>query len=285
MCAPASRGIEMGSTQHRSASLHLATIVTTGVAIAFSTALIFTTGDLLTLWPLYVLPIVVAALAYHVAGAIVVSAISAALLSLMLYSIEADLAALPELVVGMTAFTVSGLVIGWQAQRSLRHSRSLEEASILDQLTGRLKREHLEYRLAEEVRRAERYTLTTSFAIVRVDCFEEFKDQFGRYKAEIMLEHLGEVIDVNVRDTDIVGRYDATSFGLILPYTDREGAMTAARHVSEKVRETEFEGDALEPTAHCTVSIGVATFPDDGASKAALMLAAEEGLTQEEGNA
>lgn len=266
----------MERTQHRSARLHLTTIIVVAAALVFATALIFTTGELLTLWPLYVVPIVIAALSYHLAGAIIVSALSTALLSFMLYAIERDVSALPELIVGMTAFTVSGLVIGWQAQRSMRHSQALEEMSITDPLTGLFKREHLELRLAEELRRGERYGSLTSFILVSVDCFDEFKEQFGRYKADVMLEHLGEVILLNIRDTDIVGRYDETSFGVVLPCAPAEGARSCAQRIAAVVRETEFEGDVLEPSTRCTVRVGVATYPDDVSTMSALMCTAEQ---------
>ncbi len=273
----------MGHTRKKSTGIHLTTIVLIAITTVFATVLIAVTGELTTLWPLYVVPIVIAALSYHVPGAVLVSALSTALIAFMLYSVERDISALPELVVGMGAFTISGIVIGTQAYRSLRHREALEEASIHDPLTGLLKREHLDHRLNEEVRRAERYQFQTAVILVKVDCFDEFREQFGRYKADVMLEHLGEVLDVNTRDTDILGRFGTTSFGVILPYTDYEGATATAEHLEQAVAQTEFEGDVLEPATHCTVTTAVAVYPENGGTAVAILTVATERLGEDAG--
>ncbi|MDF1542201.1 MAG: GGDEF domain-containing protein [Anaerosomatales bacterium] len=268
----------MPETERRPTSLHLAALVLVGITGVFATVLILMTGELLTLWPLYVVPIVIAALAYHVAGAILVSAISVALVAFTLYGTGLDPAALPELAIGMAAFTISAIVIGLQAQRSTRHGYLLEETSILDPLTGVYKRAHFERRLAEEIRRSERYGLRCSVVLVQVDCFDAFKELFGHYKAEMLLEHLGDVIRVSIRDHDIVGRYGPISFGILLPFAGPEGASSVADRLRAIVDETEFEGDVLEPVTRCVIRSGQATYPDDACERKGLLDIAEQRL-------
>ncbi|MBW6468160.1 MAG: GGDEF domain-containing protein [Anaerosomatales bacterium] len=268
----------MPGTERRPTSLHLAALVLAGITGVFATVLILMTGELLTLWPLYVVPIVIAALTYHVAGAVVVSAISIALVAFVLYGTGLDTSVLPELAIGMAAFTISGIVIGVQAHRSSRHRYLLEETSIFDPLTGVYKRAHLERRLREEMRRAERLDARCSVVLVKVECFDDFKERFGHYKGEMLLEHLADVVRVSVRDHDVVARHGPVSFGVLLPFAGPDEAHSVAERLAAIVEDTEFEGDVLEPVTRCSVRCARATYPDDACEHRGLLAAAEQRL-------
>ncbi len=264
----------------KSPGVDLARLILVVVAGAFITAMIVTTGDLDILWPLYLVPIVIAALAFNIAGALLAAAIATALVALLMSAAGFDPAMIPELAVGMVAFFVSGLVIGAQAQRSKRHSRLLEEASILDPLTGLFKREYLNERLAEELWRSERYNLGCSIILVSVDRFDDFKVQFGHYKAEVLLEHLAEILRVTVRSHDILARYGPTTYCIALPMMDAAGAEAVAERVRSTVASADFEGDVLEPVTHCTVSTATATYPEDASRRQELIAIAEQRLEE-----
>jgi len=270
----------MPDTHRRTTSIHLAALVLIALTGGFVTTLIVITEEVATVWPLYIVPIVIAALTYHVGGAVLVSAVCAALLVLVRYGSGASTADLPELVVGMIAFTVSGAVIGVQAARSRRHGAILEETSILDPVTGVYKRAYLDKRLHEELRRSERYDLTCSVLLAEVDCFEAFKSQFGHYKADLMLEHMADVLRMSVRDHDIVGRYDEVTFAIVLPLTPAPALEAVASRLEAVVAGTEFEGDVLEPATHCTIRTAHATYPEDGCTRDQLLAAAEGRLEE-----
>ncbi|HET6498121.1 MAG TPA: GGDEF domain-containing protein, partial [Coriobacteriia bacterium] len=215
-----------------------------------------------------------------VAGALLVSAVCIALVALLAQEAGHGADSLPGLMIGMAAFTVSGVVIGAQAERARRHTEVLEETSILDPLTGLSKREHFERRLTEETRRCERYGLTCAVLIAEVECFDEFREQFGHYKAGLLLEHLGDVLHVSIRDHDIIGRYGPASFAILLPFADAPRAETVGARLRDIVTETEFEGDVLEPVAHCAIRTAVASYPDDGCERDALLAVAESRLRE-----
>lgn len=273
---PTKREVGMGLGMERRPGINLPALVAIAGTGVFVTALIISTNDLLTFWPLYLVPIVIASITYHLAGAVVVSTFSSVLLALLHWGLKPDLEMLPELIVGMIAFAASGIVIGLQARRSSQHQEVLEATSIFDPITGLFKREYFDRRLAEEVRRALRYNLTLSLLLVQVREFERFKEQFGGYKADLMLNHLGEVLRISTRDTDIIGRHGPSSFVIILPHADESIACAAAKRLHQAVEAAEFEGDALEPSTHCSVSIVAATCPYDGCSPQTLLAKAEE---------
>ena len=271
----------MAEARERPGSIHLSRLLLFVVATAFVTGLIAVTGDVQALWPLYVIPILIAAFAYHATGAVVSGAISATLLALLVLEADLDTSLVPGLVIGITAFTSCGVVVGALAHRGQRHAEQLEDASILDPLTGVYKPQYLQTRITEEVRRSERYNLSCTLALARVDDIDEFTERFGRFKTELLLEHLADILRVTARTTDIVARHAPTTFAILLPAADIDGARAGAERIQVAVDKAEFEGDVLEPAVHCTVKVTTATYPDEAADRWGLVVLAEKRLSQQ----
>ena len=265
----------MPENQRRPVGLHLAWLISVAAASVFVTALIAITGDLATLWPLYIIPIVIAALAYEVAGAIVAVAACTALVSLLVFGGGLGPSLLPELLVGAVAYTISGVVIGVQAHSYRRQRDLLQLDSIRDPVTEAFTADHLESLLADELRRTERYGLQCTFAVVQVVGFEEFRRTYGRIRAEQLLRRLVEVLHLAVRDTDVIGRYGHDAFAVILPLTGSGEAKLVTDRVKTAVETTAFEGDALEPTVRCPVAIATATCPEDSCDPDAIEAAVD----------
>ena len=268
----------MPENQRRPIGLHLAWLLSVAATSLFVTALIAITGDLLNLWPLYIVPIVIAALAYEVAGAIVAVATCTALVAMLVYSTGLDFSSQPVLVVGLVGYTISGVVIGVQAHSYRRQRDLLQVDSVRDPVTAAFTADHLESLLADELRRSERYGLSCTFAVVKVLGFEEFRRTYGRVRAEQLLCRLVAVLHLAVRDTDVVGRYDHDAFGIILPLTGSDEARFVVDRIEGAVGSTEFEGDALEPTTRCPIAIASATCPADGCDQQTVIAAVRDRL-------
>jgi diguanylate cyclase (GGDEF)-like protein len=237
---------------------------------AFVTALILFSGEPSPAWFLYLIPIIIGALAYGVAGSVTVWAISGGVL--VLASPSGTLAdEWPMFATGFCVFLVSGIVTGVQSHRLRAHATVLEASSPLDPLTGTYKLEQFASRLSAETARADRYEHGTGLVVVRVEGFDEFTRVFGKYKADAMLEHLADVVRLSVRSTDTVGRLGPAEFGVVLPYARSEEARSVADRITAVVAETGFEGDALEPVTTCATVAASAAYPDDAAGHAALL--------------
>ena len=110
-----------------------------------------------------------------------------------------------------------------------------------------------------------------------VDHFKQFNDSFGHPAGDEVLRQLARVLADTRRANDVVARYGGEEFAVILVDTAK---FTAAK-VAERVRERAAAHDFSEAAARAgriTVSIGVATFPDDGADSEALVRAADVAL-------
>lgn len=154
------------------------------------------------------------------------------------------------------------------------NSRLLEQ-STTDELTGLKNRRAFGERLAEEVRRAARYSIPLSLLILDVDHFKSCNDTFGHLAGDAILQLLARILEKTARSTDFlarhgdrdyglpppgndnVGRYGGEEFTVILPNTGREGALIAAERIRRAVAEGPWQQRPI------TVSVGVSTLHPD----------------------
>jgi len=258
--------------------LHLAWLLSIMISGAFVTVLIIVSGDLATFWPLYLVPIVLASLAYHAPGSIVSVAVCGALVVLLTYGAGYDAPSAQALVVGGFAFAVSGLVVGVQARRYQQQRLRLEHDTTRDEVTGAYGADYFSDRLSEEVRRCARYDESVTLVLVRPADFADFLRVYGRVKGDLLLQRYAEVLQLAVRDTDLVGRLETELFSVIMPSTTAEEARLVAERLITVVRETEFEGDALEPVVHCAAELAAASYPDDAIDSPEMLNVALERL-------
>jgi diguanylate cyclase (GGDEF)-like protein len=110
-----------------------------------------------------------------------------------------------------------------------------------------------------------------------VDHFKQFNDQFGHPAGDEVLRQLARVLADTRRVNDVVARYGGEEFAVILVDTAK---FTAAK-VAERIRERIFGHDfteAAQRAGRIGVSIGVATFSDDGRDSEALVRSADAAL-------
>lgn len=243
--------------------IHLRSLLLVAMSAAFVALLIGFTRDLAHLWPLAGLPIVLAALLYGPKGALVVGALTGAAAALATVGESPPLpaAAAPGLAAGLATFVIAGLLAGFSVRREQGRVTRAEHDSVVDPLTGLLNREHFMARLDEEVCRARRYGSDLGLALFDVDDLRTFNDTFGRYKGDVLLRHLGEILKLSTRDSDVLARYEGGSFAVALPCAGEAEAPLVAERLRMTIEGTDFEGDELEPATKRTVSAGVAAFP------------------------
>lgn len=128
------------------------------------------------------------------------------------------------------------------------------ELSVTDELTGVFNRRHFNQVLQLEWKRAVRFKRELSVLMIDIDFFKKYNDTFGHLKGDEVLRKMGSLLDKNLREVDTVARFGGEEFVVLLPDTDKRGALA----VAEKLRHL-----VQEQIGGVTVSIGVATFPED----------------------
>lgn len=159
-------------------------------------------------------------------------------------------------------------------------AEQMKELSITDHLTGLFNRRYLQERFSEEIYRSERHNLTFSLEMFDIDNFKLFNDTEGHIAGDDILKGIASVASKSLRINDIIARFGGEEFVIIMPQTDKE--KKEAFGVAERIRKNikEFFAHKWEkfPHPYITVSIGIASFPDDGTSINELIESADKAL-------
>ena len=153
--------------------------------------------------------------------------------------------------------------------------------TITDDLTGISNYRHFQEQLRSELRRADRYHRPLSLIILDIDDFKKYNDSYGHWAGNLALKCLAILLEENVREKiDIVARYGGEEFCLILPETDKGAAMEVAERIRHSVEENDFDKEEMGIGSKLTVSLGVATYPDDTKESEDLVMKADVALYQ-----
>lgn len=148
--------------------------------------------------------------------------------------------------------------------------------ALTDSMSGLANRRAFDEMLHTELTRAQRYNHALSLIIMDLDSFKQFNDLYGHPAGDIRLKEIAEMLKENVREPDIAARYGGEEFAVILPNTNKRGAIKLAERLC---RAAEAKAPIPHPHADAisgyTLSLGVATFPDDADTEQDLLLAAD----------
>jgi len=148
---------------------------------------------------------------------------------------------------------------------AVRSSRAELEATT-DGLTDLYNHRYLHERLAEELARAGQQKTKLSLLFCGLDGFKHYNDACGYKAGDEALCRVARIIEGSSRQVDLAGRYSGEEFALVLTEADADGAA----EVAERIRAEVAAAHATE-SQPLTVSIGVATYPDDADAKDELL--------------
>lgn len=154
-----------------------------------------------------------------------------------------------------------------QADTALDNLRMLSERKeheTHDPLTGLLNFRSLKERAAYELARAERHGRNVAFTMLDLDGFTEVNETAGREAGDEVLRHWAAALTAQLRSCDLVCRYGADEFLLVMPETADQEADAALARVLGAMRQLAVE--TTDRPIALTASAGVASFPLDGRS-------------------
>jgi diguanylate cyclase (GGDEF)-like protein len=155
-----------------------------------------------------------------------------------------------------------------------KKNEELELLSTTDSLTGLSNHRSLMKRLDDEVARFRKDRKGFSVLVGDVDHFKQYNDAFGHPAGDEVLQTISDIMRDSTRKTDCCARYGGEEFVIVLPDTTVADAMDTAEHIRARVAAKKFNGRKM------TLSIGVATFPEDADDAEAIIAVADEALYQ-----
>lgn len=109
-----------------------------------------------------------------------------------------------------------------------------------------------------------------SILMFDIDNFKIINDTLGHVTGDLCLKTLANIAVANIREVDYLGRYGGDEFVIVLPNLSTNEAKFVAERFRSRVSETS--------NPRFTVSIGIATYPQDGTTVKELISAADKGM-------
>ena len=145
-----------------------------------------------------------------------------------------------------------------------------------DELTGLHNFRFFQEFLRWEVKRCERGGGEFAIAMGDLDNFKSYNDRFGHEAGNEVLQAVGEALEVAGRDRDVPVRYGGEEFVLIMPETSKDDAGRVADRVCSAIAEMKLSPS--EPENSVTISVGVASYPQDASAPEALIRCADRAM-------
>lgn len=144
---------------------------------------------------------------------------------------------------------------------------------VRDPLTGVYSRVTLSQRLHEEIDRSRRYHLPLTIIMLDLDHYKSVNDAFGHLRGDQVLVVFAQRLRLTIRKADLIYRYGGDEFLLVLPNTTIEQGTILGKRLLEAIRIAPFEG---QPPINLTISLGIASFPEDGQNAEDLFAKADQ---------
>ena len=154
-------------------------------------------------------------------------------------------------------------------------SQKLLRLATRDPLTGLFNRGYVEDRIAIELSRAQRYNKVLTIAVIDADHFKLLNDTHGHLAGDVVLCKIGAMLSDCFRQSDTAGRFGGEEFVVILPETDAAAGQQKLESLRVLLAEAPLAVSPRGDEVRVTISAGLATFPQDGATAAELFETAD----------
>ena len=159
-----------------------------------------------------------------------------------------------------------------------RMNDTLLDLSIRDGLTGIHNHRYFQDFLAMELARSPRRDNGFSLLFLDIDHFKNYNDTNGHVEGDALLFEFAKILESRFRKMDLVARYGGEEFIVLLPDMPLPESHRLAEDLRVYIEEYPFRNGNTQPGGKLTVSIGVASYPEDGTTALALVTEVDRAL-------
>ena len=149
----------------------------------------------------------------------------------------------------------------------------IQQQALTDALTGCYNRRSFELQMDRELQVARRQHQPLSLAMLDLDRFKQLNDSAGHDAGDAALRRLADCFKEELRGVDSSARFGGDEFAVILPKAYSDGALIVAERLRARIEQIHIPG-----FGNLSASIGIATFPTHGSSRAELVMEADAAL-------
>ena len=164
------------------------------------------------------------------------------------------------------------------AMATARRGLAVRRLSVRDGLTGLLNRRVFDACLASEADRARRTGQPLSIAMIDVDFFKSLNDTYGHSFGDDVLRWVAVLLRESFRSNDLVARYGGEEFAVLFLDSADDRLVERLDALREKIARTELRPSETGEVVRVSVSVGVASWPEDAEEVEAALAVADQRL-------
>jgi len=165
-------------------------------------------------------------------------------------------------------------------QRLAQEREFYKVLSSIDGLTELYNYRYMHQYLKLELERERRYKRHLSLLMIDIDNFKTYNDLYGHMVGDLVLRRLASILRNATRGCDVLCRYGGEEFAIMLPETNREEALIVCERIRKSVEMTQMIDEKGNTVGNISVTIGLASFPEDADNKDDLIDNADKALYQ-----
>ena len=161
---------------------------------------------------------------------------------------------------------------------NLQLLQTMREQANIDPLTGLYNRRFCKDYAVKLMAMARRKDTPLGFLILDLDHFKNINDVYGHEVGDRILKQFAKTITQSMRETNLTARLGGEEFVVVLPDTGAKACQVVAERIRNAVAHMNMPQVNEKPLPNITVSLGIAVYPDHGATLEEMLQASDRAL-------
>lgn len=161
---------------------------------------------------------------------------------------------------------------------NLQLLQTMREQANIDPLTGLYNRRFCKDYAGKLMAMARRKDTPLGFVILDLDHFKNINDIYGHEVGDRILKQFAKTITQSMRETNLTARLGGEEFVVVLPDTGAKACQVVAERIRNAVAHMNMPQVNEKPLPNITVSLGIAVYPEHGATLEEMLQASDRAL-------